>query len=154
MVTFISHSPEETLALGERWGREATDGWIVGLTGELGAGKTLLVKGLARGLGSPALVHSPTFALLNQYEGGRLPIFHIDLYRLSNSSEITAAGLAEYLLAPGGIVAVEWAEHWTGLNSPPSRKADLPELFGRWRLVWMRVLGETEREIIYEDIGH
>ena len=70
MATFISHSPEETAALGEQWGRAAASGWLIGLSGDLGAGKTQLVKGLARGLGSSARVHSPTFALLNEYAAG------------------------------------------------------------------------------------
>ena len=64
MATFISHSPAETEALGQAWGRTAQSGWVIGLSGDLGAGKTQLVKGLARGLDIPALVHSPTFALV------------------------------------------------------------------------------------------
>src|SRR5829696_6245321 len=103
VATVISRSPEETLAIGEQWGREAQRGWVIGLSGDLGAGKTQLVKGLARGLGSPARVHSPTFALLNEYEGGRVPLFHLDLYRLNNADQVLAAGLEEYLLKPDGI---------------------------------------------------
>ena len=72
MATFISHSPTETEALGERWGREIPRGLVIALTGDLGAGKTQLVKGLARGLGVAARVHSPTFTLVNEYSGGRL----------------------------------------------------------------------------------
>jgi len=77
MATFISHSPERP----RHWrgvGRAAARGWVLGLSGNLGAGKTQLVKGLARGLDIAARVHSPTFTLLNQYEGGRLPLFHLD----------------------------------------------------------------------------
>src|ERR1041384_4353868 len=96
MATLISHSPEETLAIGEKWGREAQPGWIIGLSGDLGAGKTQLVKGIARGLGSPARLHSPTFALLNEYDGGRLPLFHLDLYRLNNRDDVSSTGLEEY----------------------------------------------------------
>ena len=101
MATFISHSPAETDALGETWGRAAERGLVIGLSGDLGAGKTQLVKGLARGLGITARVHSPTFALVNIYAGGRLPLFHLDLYRLETPEQIIAAGLEEYL-QPGG----------------------------------------------------
>ncbi|MBI3879239.1 MAG: tRNA (adenosine(37)-N6)-threonylcarbamoyltransferase complex ATPase subunit type 1 TsaE, partial [Verrucomicrobia bacterium] len=97
MATLISHSPAETEALGETWGRAAQRGWVIALSGDLGAGKTQLVRGLARGLGCVARVHSPTFTLLNQYEGGRLPLFHLDLYRLNSPAEIIAAGLESYL---------------------------------------------------------
>src|SRR6185436_10394170 len=112
MATLISHSPEETFAIGEQWGREAQRGWVIGLSGDLGAGKTQLVKGIARGLGSPGRVHSPTFALLNEYGGGRLPLFHVDLYRLNNREEVIGAGLEEYLINPDGITVVEWIERW------------------------------------------
>ena len=90
MATFISHSPAETEALGERWGRAAQRGLVIGLSGDLGAGKTQLVKGLARGLGIAARVHSPTFALVNEYGGGRLRLFHLDLYRLETREQIRA----------------------------------------------------------------
>src|SRR2546422_9889705 len=82
MASFISHSPAETEALGEAWGRSAQTGLVIGLSGDLGAGKTQLVKGLARGLGVPARVHSPTFALVNVYTGGRPPFFHPDVLPL------------------------------------------------------------------------
>src|SRR4051794_14910226 len=114
MATLISQSPEETFAIGEAWGREAQRGWVIGLSGDLGAGKTQLVKGIARGLGSNARVHSPTFALLNEYGGGRERLFHIDLYRLNSPADVFSAGLEEYLLNPNGVAVVEWIERWTG----------------------------------------
>ena len=79
MATFISHSPAETESLGETFGRAASHGLVIALSGELGAGKTQLVKGIARGLGVTARVHSPTFTLVNEYGGGRLKLFHLDL---------------------------------------------------------------------------
>src|SRR5258708_33855667 len=106
MATYISHSPAETEALGETWGRAAESGLVIGLSGDLGAGKTQLVKGLARGLGITARVHSPTFTLVNQYTGGRLPLYHLDLYRLETPAQIVAAGLEEYLEKPDGVAAV------------------------------------------------
>lgn len=110
---FISHSPADTESLGEAWGRVARSGWVLALSGDLGAGKTQLVKGLARGLGIQERVHSPTFALVNVYTGGRLALFHLDLYRLETTAEIIAAGLEEYL-QPAGVTVIEWAERWFG----------------------------------------
>jgi tRNA threonylcarbamoyladenosine biosynthesis protein TsaE len=101
MATSISHSPTETAALGEQWGRDARDGLVIGLSGDLGAGKTQFVKGLARGLGITVPVRSPTFALVNIYSGGRLTLFHLDLYRLESPEQIAAAGLEEYLQPKG-----------------------------------------------------
>ena len=144
MVTFISHSPAETESLGETFGRAARRGMVVALSGELGAGKTQLVKGLARGLGITARVHSPTFTLVNEYAGGRLKLFHLDLYRLETHKQILAAGLEEFL-QPDGVAVVEWAE----------RLAD-----GGWQMedgkikkVKIEIAGETERKIIYDDFG-
>ena len=99
MATCTSHSPAETESIGEAWGREAQSGLVIGLCGDLGAGKTQLVKGLARGLGITARVQSPTFALVNIYAGGRLTLFHLDLYRLDTPEQVFAAGLGEYLRA-------------------------------------------------------
>src|SRR5262245_9640971 len=101
MASTISHSPAETEALGEAWGRAASPGLVIGLSGDLGAGKTQLVKGLARGLGISARVHSPTFTLVNVYAGGRLTLFHLDLYRLETKEQIHSAGLEEYLQPTG-----------------------------------------------------
>src|SRR5436305_8916425 len=105
MGMIISHSPVDTLALGETWGRTAESGLVIGLSGELGAGKTQLVKGLARGLGTTQPVHSPTFALVNIYRGGRLTLFHLDFYRLETRGQIAAAGLEEYL-HPAGVTVI------------------------------------------------
>src|SRR5512142_2562503 len=113
MATNISHSPAETEHLGESWGRTATKGLVIALSGDLGAGKTQFVKGLARGLGIATRVHSPTFALVNIYTGGRLTLFHVDLYRLDTRAQIAAAGLEEYL-QPAGVTVIEWAERWFG----------------------------------------
>jgi tRNA threonylcarbamoyladenosine biosynthesis protein TsaE len=147
MATLISHSPAETEALGEAWGREAQRGWIIALDGELGAGKTQLVRGLARGLGCETRVHSPTFALLNEYSGGRLRLFHLDLYRLNDPAEIIAAGLENYLTQPDGVTVVEWASRWFEGNTFPAEAAGA----GRVRRVRLQTLDETTREIRYED---
>ncbi len=147
MVTFISHSPAETEELGEGWGRECDRGWLIGLTGELGAGKTQLVKGLARGLQVGARVTSPTYALVHEQRGGRLPFFHVVLYRLETREQIRAAGLETYLVRPDGVTVVEWVERWLeGDNAAWIGP-------GRFRRARIKILGETEREICYEDTG-
>lgn len=151
MATLISRSPDETLALGERWGRAAQRGWVIGLSGDLGAGKTQFVKGLARGLGSPARVHSPTFALLNEYGGGRLTLFHLDLYRLINRDDVRGAGLEEYLINPDGVTVVEWIERWMPEVQSPRSKDQGRD--AQLRLVLFETLSESERRISYEDPG-
>jgi tRNA threonylcarbamoyladenosine biosynthesis protein TsaE len=143
MATSISHSPSETEALGAIWGRAAHSGLVLGLSGDLGAGKTQLVKGIARGLGITQRVHSPTFALVNIYTGGRLTLFHLDLYRLETREQILAAGLEEYL-TPNGVTVIEWAERWFGNERTANMQV-------RW--VKIETLSETERRITYEDIG-
>src|ERR1700693_3657775 len=104
-----SHSPAETEALGQLFGRSASSGMVIALSGDLGAGKTQFVKGLARGLGISARVHSPTFTLVNEYGGGRLKLFHLDLYRLETPEQILSAGIEEFL-RPDGVCVIEWAE--------------------------------------------
>jgi len=147
MATFISHSPAQTAALGEQWGREARRGWLVGLSGGLGAGKTLLAAGLARGLGVTARVQSPSFALVNEFRDGRLPLFHLDLYRLDTRQDIIAAGLEQYLDRPDGVAVVEWIERWLQERSWPAGRGV------RCRRVSIKTMGETDREISYEDFG-
>ena len=143
MATLISHSPAETEALGERFGRAAQNGRVLGLSGDLGAGKTQFVKGLARGLGIGARIHSPTFSLINVYEGGRMTLYHIDLYRLENIEQILAAGLEEYL-HPAGVAVIEWVERW--FPSPESRRE-----LSAW--IHMEPLGPSDRRITYDDPG-
>jgi len=142
MATFISHSPAETESLGEAWGRAAQRGWVIALSGELGAGKTQLVKGLARGLGIPARVHSPTFTLVNEYAGGRLRLFHLDLYRLETHEQILSAGLEEFLV-PEGVTVMEWAE----------RIYDLRLTIYDLKKVQIEVVSEMERRIVYDNFG-
>ena len=151
MATFISRSPEQTIALGRQWGGEATAGCVFGLIGELGAGKTQLVKGIASGLGIRAQVHSPTFTLINQYEGGRLPLFHLDLYRLESRDQIVKAGLEDYIRQPDGVTVIEWAERWFQESPPEPSKAT--GLAPRYRQVRIETIDEISRRITYEDFG-
>jgi tRNA threonylcarbamoyladenosine biosynthesis protein TsaE len=157
MGTNISHSPSDTVALGEAWGRIVETGLVIGLCGDLGAGKTQLVKGLARGLGIESSVHSPTFALVNVYTGDRLTLFHLDLYRLETPDQIIAAGLEEYL-NPDGVSVIEWADRWFGPKPghsawPGDMRRNSSGKKGLVRWVQMEILGPSERRITYEDLG-
>ncbi len=115
---FETQSPEETLSLGEKIGRHLRAGDIVCLFGDLGAGKTTLTQGIARGLGVPKeeYVRSPTFTLVNQYEG-KLPVFHIDLYRIASLHDLEDLGLEE-TLGTRGVTIVEWAEKLFDAKQP------------------------------------
>jgi tRNA threonylcarbamoyladenosine biosynthesis protein TsaE len=105
---FHSNSPEETMGWAMTFAHHLSAGSVVALHGDLGAGKTCLVQGLARGLDIQGTVHSPTFTLINEYRG-RLPLYHLDLYRLRGEEEAWDIGLENYL--PGdGITAIEWAD--------------------------------------------
>jgi tRNA threonylcarbamoyladenosine biosynthesis protein TsaE len=149
MATFISHSPAETESLGEQWGRAAARGLVIALSGDLGAGKTQLVRGLARGLGVTARVHSPTFTLVNEYGGGRLKLFHLDLYRLETPEQLHSAGIEEFL-QPDGVAVIEWAERIFGVQGP---KSQVQSPNSGMRFVKIETLSETERRIVYEDLG-
>jgi len=137
MATIISKSPEDTLVIGETWARETQAGWVIGLDGDLGTGKTQLVKGVARGLDIAEPVNSPTFMLIREYEG-TTKLSHLDFYRLQNSDQIIAAGLEPYL-SPDGITVIEWFSRWTGPQPDKFRHATLTQT------------GENERRIEYED---
>ena len=108
-MTYITHSPAETEKIGEALGKILPAGTILAYRGGLGAGKTAFTRGLARGLGIPERVTSPTFTIVNEYEGGRLPLFHFDMYRLGSADELFDIGWEDYLVR-GGVCAVEWSE--------------------------------------------
>jgi tRNA threonylcarbamoyladenosine biosynthesis protein TsaE len=130
----ILNSVEVAQAFGERWAPDLKGGEVIALSGVLGAGKTQLVKGLARGLGYRGQVTSPTFTLVNEYVGGRLPLYHIDLYRIKTAEEAIAFGIEDYL--PGkGVTVVEWPERIEAL---------LPEGTQHWDI---QVASLTERVI-------
>jgi tRNA threonylcarbamoyladenosine biosynthesis protein TsaE len=105
----LSRSPEETRSMGADLAQRLMIGSVIKLVGDLGSGKTEFVKGFAAGLGYLEAVTSPTFTLVQEYRGGRLPLFHIDLYRLNDEAELEGIGFEDYLRA-GGVVAVEWAD--------------------------------------------
>ena len=107
---YITNSAQQTEQLGEKLGRILTPGTVLAYTGDLGAGKTAFTRGLAKGLEIPERITSPTFTIVNEYEGGRLPLFHFDMYRLGSSDELFDIGWEDYLVR-GGVCAVEWSEN-------------------------------------------
>ena len=109
-MIFTTNSPVETEALGERIAKILTPGTVIAYCGDLGAGKTAFTRGLARGLGYREPVTSPTYTIVNEYLGGRLPLFHFDMYRLGSSDDLWDIGWEDYL-ERGGVCAVEWSEN-------------------------------------------
>ncbi len=130
----LAASPEETARLGAELGAAARPGECLALVGELGAGKTTFVQGLARGLGVAGPVSSPSFLIVQEHRG-RLPLFHVDAYRLGSAGELDEIGFEEYLAA-GGVVAVEWAD----------RVVDRLPAEARW--ITFALHGETARAIV------
>ena len=129
-------SPDETFELAAKFAGELKEGDVLALVGELGAGKTRFVQGLAYGLGVPekVFVRSPSFALINEYRGGRMPLYHFDFYRLERRCELGDLGMEEYLDGDGATV-IEWADRFPGA---------LPE---RARVVEFTIVDEHTREI-------
>ena len=109
-MQFTTNSPEETEAVGVALGKIIPAGTVLAYRGDLGAGKTAFTRGLARGLGCREIVTSPTYTIVNEYLGGRLPLFHFDMYRLSSADDLFDIGWEDYL-DRGGICAVEWSEN-------------------------------------------
>jgi len=116
----IADTPEAMMQLGRAAAAGMRPGEVVALVGGLGTGKTHWTKGLVAGLGSDAVVTSPTFGLVHEYPGGRMPVFHLDFYRLENPQELIALGWDEYLDA-GGVVIAEWGDKFPELLPPGAR---------------------------------
>ena len=109
-MQFTTNSPAETEALGAALGKILQPGTVIAYRGDLGAGKTAFTRGLARGLGYTDMVTSPTYTIVNEYLGGRIPLFHFDMYRLASSDDLWDIGWDDYL-DRGGVCAVEWSEN-------------------------------------------
>jgi tRNA threonylcarbamoyladenosine biosynthesis protein TsaE len=133
MKKFLTKSAEETVALGEKIGAFLVPNDVVGLFGPLGAGKTTLIQGIAKGLAVKDYVTSPTFIIINEYQG-RFPLYHIDLYRLEENKEVEELGIEEYFYK-GGICVIEWAEKLAEL---------LPK---HTETIELKIISEKEREI-------
>ncbi len=119
-MTFETHSPEQTEALGEALGKVLRPGTVVAYTGDLGAGKTAFTRGLAKGLGASEPVTSPTYTIVNEYLSGRIPLFHFDMYRLRSSEDLFDIGWEDYL-ERGGVCALEWSENVADALENPIR---------------------------------
>lgn len=139
-MEWITHSPAETEALGARLAEALDAGRVVAFTGDLGAGKTAFVSGMARALGVEERVTSPTFTIVNEYEGGRLPLFHFDMYRLGGADELFHIGWEDYL-ARGGICAVEWSENVAEALEPDAVRVSI-----------VRGDGDSDRMITIEGV--
>ena len=138
MAVFRSKSESETEAIGEAFARELPDGAVVAMYGELGAGKTAFVRGMARGMGIDCRVSSPTFTIVNEYLGKR-ELIHFDMYRLSSADELFDIGWEDYL-SREGVCAVEWSEN-------------VPEAFdGSEIRVTIEKTGEDGRKITVEGL--
>ena len=132
-MQFITNAPEETEALGEKLAKLLRPGTVLAYLGDLGAGKTAFTRGLARGLGCRETVTSPTYTIVNEYLGGRLPLFHFDMYRLTSSDDLWDIGWEDYLDRQG-VCAVEWSEN-------------VPEAMAGALTVRIEKLGDTVRRI-------
>jgi tRNA threonylcarbamoyladenosine biosynthesis protein TsaE len=136
VLEFVTNSPEETEAVGEKLAQTLLPGTVIAYEGDLGAGKTAFTRGLARGLGIIDCVTSPTYTIVQEYLGGRMPLFHFDMYRLGSSDELFDIGWEDYL-ERGGVCAVEWSENVRdALESPIT--------------VRIERLGDTQRRITIE----
>ena len=109
-MEYITNSPSETEAVGVALARVLQPGTVIAYRGDLGAGKTAFTRGLAKGLGVKERVTSPTYTIVNEYLGGRMPLFHFDMYRLASSDDLWDIGWEDYL-ERGGVCAVEWSEN-------------------------------------------
>jgi tRNA threonylcarbamoyladenosine biosynthesis protein TsaE len=136
VATFTSNSAAETIAFARAWAQALVPNDVVALVGDLGAGKTHFVKGLLRGLESTEEATSPTFTLIHEYRGGRLPLFHFDFYRLNQLSELAEIGFDEYL-DDGGVAVIEWADRfpealperarWLRIEAPSASERNFTE---------------------------
>jgi tRNA threonylcarbamoyladenosine biosynthesis protein TsaE len=148
--TFLSNSPAATSGLGKKMGERLKAGSIVALIGELGCGKTLLTRGICAGLGVPLRqVNSPTFVLVNEYQG-RLPVFHMDLYRIGEIAEGFEIGILDYLGRGSGVIVVEWAEKILSLLPDDYLKVQFHIISTRKRRIVLSAPGDRFSDLLGE----
>lgn len=138
-----SYGAEDTFAIGEKLGREALPGQLFTLTGDLGVGKTVLTQGFAEGLGIQEPVNSPTFTIVQVYESGRLPLYHLDVYRIGDPEEMEEIGYEDYFYG-GGVCIVEWADLISELLPPEHMQITIekaPEKGFDYRRITIRKTG-------------
>lgn len=141
--TIESHSPEETFALGKQLAESVSPGDILTLTGDLGTGKTVFVKGFAEGLGIREPVTSPTFTILCEYTTGRFPLYHFDVYRIEDEDEMYAVGLDEYVNGEG-VCLIEWAEKISDMLPRPLTRITIEKDLSK-DLDYRKIIIEEER---------
>lgn len=144
-----SQSPAATVALGKSIAGYLDAGGVIALTGELGCGKTLLTRGICEGLGVPArAINSPTFVLVNEYRG-RLPVFHLDLYRLDNEADVVDLGITDYFTRAGaGLMIIEWAEKIPSLLPEDRLLVEFTRLSARKRNIRISTSGERFKRLL------
>ena len=120
LATFISNSPAETEAIGRQLAKDVEPGSVLALKGELGSGKTLFTKALVAGMGSNAAVTSPTFTIMHEYQGGRLPVYHFDFFRLENRESAVRLGVEDYFFSDS-VSVIEWADRFPDLVPEQAR---------------------------------
>ena len=131
MITYESYSAEETARIAAEFGHAASPGDIICLSGPLGAGKTVFAQGFAKGLGYTGRVTSPTFTIMQEFEGGRLPLYHFDLYRLEGgTTDLEGIGYEDYFFA-GGVCLIEWPEMATDAMPPNALMVEIRADFAR-----------------------
>ena len=145
-LDFISHSEDQTRRFGARLAELLIPGDVVALIGDLGSGKTRWVQGICQGLGVDDPVNSPTFTLVNEYQG-RLPVYHIDLYRLEDAAEMLTFGLEDYLYGPG-VSLIEWADRADRLLPEDYLTVNLYYLENTKRRVVIRPKGERSTALV------
>jgi tRNA threonylcarbamoyladenosine biosynthesis protein TsaE len=141
LVTFISNSPAETEAIGRQLAKDVKAGSVLALKGELGSGKTLFTKGLVAGLGSSAAVTSPTFTMVHEYQGGRLPIYHFDFFRFENRESAARLGVEDYFFSDG-ISVIEWADRFPDLVPEQARWISFEMKSERQRIITLLIDGD------------
>lgn len=150
-LAFTARSPEEMREIGAKLGRAASPGDLIALVGDLGAGKTTLAQGIGMGVGLPAnSVTSPTFTLVAEHLGGRLPLTHMDAYRLTNSTELHHLGFEDYLRQADGLIVIEWADRIADGLPADRLEIVLSEAPGiaDHRLVALRAGGTTSERLL------
>jgi tRNA threonylcarbamoyladenosine biosynthesis protein TsaE len=150
MLTITTHEPAATFAFGRTLGKLLAAGDILCLAGDLGAGKTLLVQGIAAGLGAAEDVTSPTFTILQIYDSGRLPLYHFDLYRLDRPAELDGIGFDDYA-GGDGVAVVEWADKFAGAMPEEHLRIELTAGAGEAdRVITLTPAGERYRRLCEE----